>query len=124
MTMRWWMRSLLGITNLICKVYVTIIRGTPMMVQLLIMGLVIFASDVYKRQDDPWPVGEDGEKHHAKVAKGKQVNMLPYRRKSQIIFQDPSASLDPRMTVGEIIGEALDIHKLFASCFQITEKRI
>ncbi len=41
------------------------------------------------------------------------VDMLPYRRKMQIIFQDPSASLDPRMTVGEIVGEALDIHKLF-----------
>ena len=43
------------------------------------------------------------------------VDMLPYRRKMQIIFQDPSASLDPRMTVGEIVGEALDNHKLCAS---------
>lgn len=41
-----------------------------------------------------------------------QPDMLPYRRKMQIIFQDPSASLDPRMTVADIIGEALDIHQL------------
>lgn len=44
-----------------------------------------------------------------------RVNMLPYRRKMQIIFQDPSASLDPRMTVREIIGEAIDIHGLAKS---------
>lgn len=35
---------LLGIVNAICKVYITVIRGTPMMVQLLIMGFVIFSS--------------------------------------------------------------------------------
>ena len=48
------------------------------------------------------------------------MDMLPYRRKMQIIFQDPSASLDPRMTVGEIVGEALDIHKI---CSDKTERR-
>ena len=41
-----------------------------------------------------------------------KVDMLPYRRKMQIVFQDPYASLDPRMTVGDIVGEAIDIHKL------------
>lgn len=42
-----------------------------------------------------------------------KVDMLPYRRKMQIVFQDPYASLDPRMTIGDIVGEALDIHKLY-----------
>src|SRR5882672_4077810 len=35
-----------------------------------------------------------------------------FRRQAQMIFQDPYGSLNPRMTVGNIIGEALDIHKL------------
>ncbi len=46
------------------------------------------------------------------LAKLSQKEMLPYRRKIQMIFQDPYASLDPRMTVGDIIGESIDIHKL------------
>jgi len=36
--------AVLGVLNAICQVYTTVIRGTPMMVQLLIMGFVIFAS--------------------------------------------------------------------------------
>ncbi|OYO67629.1 peptide ABC transporter ATP-binding protein, partial [Lachnotalea glycerini] len=47
-----------------------------------------------------------------------KVDMLSYRKKMQIIFQDPYASLDPRMTIGDIIGEPLDIHKLYSSKVQ------
>lgn len=43
------------------------------------------------------------------------VDMLPYRKKMQIVFQDPYASLDPRMTIGDIVGEAIDVHKMAAN---------
>ena len=49
------------------------------------------------------------------VEKKVKADMLPYRQKMQMVFQDPYASLDPRMTVGDIVGEAIDIHKLAAN---------
>jgi oligopeptide transport system ATP-binding protein len=45
----------------------------------------------------------------------KQPNMMDFRKRMQMIFQDPSASLDPRMTVGDIVGEPLDVHHLYSS---------
>ena len=49
------------------------------------------------------------------VEKKQFAKMLPYRKRMQIVFQDPYASLDPRMTVGDIVGEAIDTHHLAAN---------
>ncbi|MFQ5645536.1 MAG: ABC transporter ATP-binding protein, partial [bacterium] len=43
-----------------------------------------------------------------------KTDLKPVRRKLQIVFQDPFASLDPRMRISEIVGEGLLIHKLAA----------
>ncbi|MBE5896462.1 MAG: ABC transporter ATP-binding protein [Lachnospiraceae bacterium] len=43
------------------------------------------------------------------------VDMLPYRKEMQMVFQDPYSSLNPRMTVEDIIGEPLDTHKLYST---------
>lgn len=44
------------------------------------------------------------------ISKFSENELKPYRKRMQMIFQDPYASLNSRMTVGDIIGEALDIH--------------
>lgn len=43
----------------------------------------------------------------------KEKQMRPIRKEVQIMFQDPYASLDPRMTVGDIIAEPMDIQKMY-----------
>lgn len=58
---------------------------------------------------------------------GEEVNENNYRqyaKRMQIIFQDPYASLNPRMTVEDIIGEALDVHKLYSTKSERREKVI
>lgn len=50
--------------------------------------------------------------------KGEEVtskNIGPLRKAMQMVFQDPYSSLNPRMTVEDIIGEPLDVHKLYES---------
>ncbi len=50
------------------------------------------------------------------ISKLKGKELLSFRKDAQIIFQDPYASLDPRMTIGEIITEGMNVH------FHMSEK--
>lgn len=45
----------------------------------------------------------------------EKKNMSEYRKKATMVFQDPYSSLDPRMTVEDIIAEPLDVHKLYTT---------
>ena len=59
------------------------------------------------------------------IYKGVRItpkNISQYRREMQIVFQDPYSSLNPRMTVSDIVGEPLDIHHLYASKKERDEK--
>lgn len=56
------------------------------------------------------------ERFFLRGAKFKGKELLGFRKDAQIIFQDPYASLDPRMTIGEIITEGMNVH------FHISEK--
>ena len=58
--------------------------------------------------------------------KGKKIetkqDILEYRKQTAMVFQDPYSSLNPRMTVSDIIGEPLDVHKMYADKQERMEK--
>ena len=57
---------------------------------------------------------------------GKQIqtrkDILEYRQRSAMVFQDPYSSLNPRMTVSDIIAEPLDVHKMYQNKKERQEK--
>ena len=67
----------LGIINAICKVYVTVIRGTPMMVQLMIMGFVVFASSRNKTMVGVLSLGINSGAYVAEIIRGGLMSLDP-----------------------------------------------
>ena len=59
--------------------------------------------------------------YKGKLLKTKQ-DIQEFRKKATMVFQDPYSSLNPRMTVSDIIGEPLDIHKLYSTKAEREEK--
>ena len=68
---------LLGAANLVCKVYVTVIRGTPMMVQILIMGLVVFASSRNFTAVGALTLGINSGAYVAEIIRGGLMSLDP-----------------------------------------------
>lgn len=68
---------LLGIINAICKVYVTVIRGTPMMVQLMIMGFVIFKSSRSFTMVGALSLGINSGAYVAEIIRGGLMSLDP-----------------------------------------------
>jgi microcin C transport system ATP-binding protein len=49
------------------------------------------------------------------IARERQNRLRPFRRQMQVVFQDPYSSLSPRLSIAQIVGEGLRVHRLAAS---------
>ncbi|MGM9548902.1 MAG: amino acid ABC transporter permease [Faecousia sp.] len=67
----------LGLINAVCKLYVTVIRGTPMMVQLLIMGFVIFSSSRNYTMVGALTLGINSGAYVAEIIRGGLMSLDP-----------------------------------------------
>lgn len=56
------------------------------------------------------------------IAKMNEKELRPHRKEIQMIFQDPYASLNPRMTVHDIIAEPMEIHNMYSSKEEVDTK--
>jgi oligopeptide transport system ATP-binding protein len=56
-----------------------------------------------------------GEVYFDGVKIDNRDSLKSFRRRAQLVFQDPYSSLNPRMTVGDIVAESLDVHKMYAN---------
>ena len=56
------------------------------------------------------------------LAKLKGKQLLPYRQKIQVIFQDPYSSLNPRMKIGEILSEPMKVHEIITDARKRDER--
>ena len=68
---------LLGLVNVICRVYVTVIRGTPMLVQLMIMGLVIFSTTRDLTMVGALTLGINSGAYVAEIIRGGLMSLNP-----------------------------------------------
>ena len=66
------------------------------------------------------PTGGDIIYRGKKIVSKQDIN--EFRKKATMVFQDPYSSLDPRMTVADIIGEPLDVHNMYSSKAERREK--
>ena len=87
--------------------------------RILFDGKVIYDSGEQYDENGKLKVDANGK---PVLGKKVQVDMLPYRKQMQMVFQNLYSSLNPHMTVEDIIGEPLDVHKLYSNKAERREK--